>query len=142
MPEQLVVGKRYWIDDSTVYVDSDENEYAQVYLDEEKKCGVGNMCTSHFETVGRFLLYGESLENFVNGSIGHLLKDIIAWCEEGSRSLLADALTLYIYDKHLDIPENMEKEFLVKSTPAKYFIEQGMEAEYDKYVGYSLYCVD
>lgn len=143
MPDQLVVGKKYWIDESTAWKDSDGDEYAQVYLDEDKQYRVGDMLTSHFETVYRYLNYGESLCNYVNSHIGFLLKDIIAWCVKQSIcNSLADNLILYISDNHLDIAENMEKEFVVNSVSFREFAERGMEKEYGKYMGYSLYCID
>ncbi len=54
MPGQLVVGKKYWVDESTVWKDPDGDEYAQVYLDEAKEYRVGDMLTSHFELVGGY----------------------------------------------------------------------------------------
>lgn len=144
MPGQIVVGKKYWIDDSTTWEDSDGDEYAQVYLDEYKQHKVGNMLTSHFKTIYRYLNYGVSLSNYINSNIGFLLKDIIRWCvvNESSENPLASNLILYISDKHLDAAENMEKEFVVNSVSFREFVERGMEKEYEKYMGYSLYCMD
>lgn len=38
--------------------------------------------------------------------------------------------------------ENMEKEFIVNSHPYKSFAEKGMLDEYEKYLGYSMKCID
>ena len=69
MPEQITVGKKYWIDYSTAWKDHDGDEYAQVYLDEAKEHRVGELMTSHFETVYRYLNYGESLTHYVNSRL-------------------------------------------------------------------------
>lgn len=142
MPQQLVLGKKYWIDDSTTWKDSDGDEYAQVYLDESKENLIGDMCTSHFETIYRYLNYGASLSTYVNTKTGFLLKDIIGWCLNNPGHSLAKNLILYIHDNKLDISENMEKEFIVNSIPFKEFVERGKEEEYMKYMGYSMYCID
>ena len=139
---QLTVGKKYWMDVSTKYKDTDGDEYAQIYLDEDKTKYVGNMHTSHFEIVYRYLNYGDSLSNYINSHIGFLLKDIIGWCLNNSNHSLAEHLILYIHDNKLDVPENMEKDFVVNSVPFKEFAERGMEEEYMKYMGYSMYCID
>ena len=142
MPGQLVVGKKYWIDDSTAWKDSDGDEYAQVYLDEAKENRVGDMLTNHFETIYRYLNYGASLSTYLNTHTGFLLKDIISWCLNNPNHSLACNLILYIHDNKIDTAENMEKEFVVNSVPFKEFVERGMEEEYMKYKGYSMYCID
>lgn len=143
MKGQIVVGKKYWIDESTSYKDSYGDEYAQVYLDEDKQHGVGNMPTSHFEAIYRYLNYGGSLSSYINSHIGFLLKDIIRWCvNEPSGNSLASNVIRYIHDNHLDVAENMEKEFVVNSIPFREFAKRGMESEYEEYMGYSLYCID
>ena len=38
--------------------------------------------------------------------------------------------------------ENMGKEFIVNSHPYKSFAEKGMLDEYEKYLGYSMKCID
>lgn len=135
---QLVVGNIYWMDASTAYKDSDGDEYAKIYLDEAKTQYVGNLLTIHFEIVYRYLNYGASLSNYINTNVGFLLKDIIGWCLNNSNHSLAEHLILYIHDNKLDIPENMEKEFVVNSKPFREFAEHGMEEEYMKYMGYSV----
>lgn len=142
-PGQISKGSRYWIDESSVWKDSDGDEYAQVYLDEDKQHWVGNMLTSHFEAIYRYLNYGGSLSSYINSHIGFLLKDIIGWCvNEPSGNSLASNVIRYIHDNHLDVAENMEKEFVVNSIPFREFARRGMESEYEKYMGYSLYCID
>ena len=142
MPGQIVIGRKYWIDESTVWTDSDGDEYAQVYLDEEKEHRVGELLTSHFEIVYRYLNYGGSLEPYLNTHIGFLLKDIINWCLQNPSHLLAEKLILYIHDNKLDTKENMEKEFVVNSVPFRDFAERNRQEEYAKYMGYSMYCID
>lgn len=143
MPGQLVVGKKYWVDESTIWKDDSDDEYVQIYLDEDKQHRVGNMHTSHFETIYRYLNHGGSLSSYINSHIGFLLKDIIGWCvNEPSGNSLASNVITYIRDHHLDVAENMEKEFIVNSVPFREFAERGMEKEYEKYMGYTLYCID
>ena len=139
---QLVVGKKYWIDDSTAWKDSDGNVYAQVYLDEARENLVGNMDTSYFVSIYRYLNYGGSLATYINTHTGFLLKDIISWCLNKPGDSLANNLISYIHDNNLDVSENMEKEFVVNSVPFKEFVDRGMEEEYMKYMGYSMYCID
>lgn len=50
-PGQISIGTRYWMNENSVWKDSDGDEYAQVYLDEDKQHWVGNMLTSHFEAI-------------------------------------------------------------------------------------------
>ncbi len=142
MPGQLIVGKKYWIDDSTAWKDSDGDEYAQIYLDEAKEHRVGDMLTSHFKTIYRYLNYGGSLSSYINTHTGFLLKDIISWCLNNQEHQLSEKLILYIHDNKLDKKENMEKEFVVNSISFREFAERGMEEEYMKYMGYSMYCID
>lgn len=142
IPEQIIVDKKYWIDETTEYKDCDGDEYAEVYLDEAKKHRVGMIQTKHFETVYRYLNYGESLSNYINSHTGFLLKDIISWCLSNPTSSLANNLIMYIHDNKLDAEENMEKDFVVNSIPYKEFAKRGMQEEYIKYMGYSMYCLD
>lgn len=142
MPGQLIVGKKYWIDDSTAWKDSDGDEYAQVYLDEAKENRVGKMLTTHFETVYRYLNHGGSLSSYINTHTGFLLKDIINWCLNNPEHQLSEKLIMYIFNNNLNTKENMEKEFVVNSIPFKEFAEKGMEEEYLKYLGYSMHCIE
>lgn len=142
MPGQLIVGKKYWIDDSTTWKDSDGDEYAQVYLDEKKENMVGHMSTNHFETIYRYLNYGASLSHYLNTQTGFLLKDIISWCLNNWEQQLSQKLIMYIHDNKLNKKENMEKEFIINSTPFKEFVERDMADEYMKYLGYSMCCID
>ena len=118
IPEQIIVDKKYWIDETTEYKDCDGDEYAEVYLDEAKKHRVGMIQTKHFETVYRYLNYGESLSNYINSHTGFLLKDIISWCLSNPTSSLANNLIMYIHDNKLDAEENMEKEELSQKNKA------------------------
>ena len=136
---QIIEGHKDWIDESTLYTDSDGDEYAKVYLDENKEHFVGNLLTSHFETIYRYLLYGDSLSNYVNSNKGFLLKDIISWCLSNTNHSLSEHILLYIHDHVLNIEENMEKEFIVNSEPFKNFNDK---EDYMKYMGYSLICID
>ena len=136
---QIIEGHKYWIDESTLYTDFDGDEYAKVYLDENKEHFVGNLLTSHFETIYRYLLYGDSLSNYVNSNKGFLLKDIISWCLTNTNYSLSEHILLYIHDHVLNIEENMEKEFIVNSEPFKNFNDK---EDYMKYMGYSLICID
>lgn len=142
MPEQITVGKKYWIDYSTAWKDHDGDEYAQVYLDEAKEHRVGELMTSHFETVYRYLNYGESLTHYLNSHTGFLLKDIIRWCLNNKNTTIAGNLMKYICDNQLDVEENMEKDFTVNYASYGESTERGMIAEYLMYHGYSMNCID
>ena len=48
-PSQIIVGNQYWIDENSIYKDSDNDEFVQVYLDESKQYPIGNMLISHFK---------------------------------------------------------------------------------------------
>lgn len=139
---QVTIGKKYWMDVSTKYKDADGDEYAHIYLDEDKAKYVGNMLTSHFELVYRYLCYGASLSYYVNSKTGFLLKDIIGWCFKNPNHNLAENLIVYIDENKLYVPENLEKEFIIKHTSYKEFVERGIGEEYLKYMGYSMYCID
>ena len=139
---QLMIGRKYWMDVSSKYKDIDGDEYAQIYLDEDRTKYVGNMLTSHFEIVQRCLNYGDSLSIYINSHIGFLLKDIIGWCLNNPNHSLSEHLILYIRDNKLDVLENMEKDFVVNSVPFREFVERGMEEEYMRYMGCSMYCID
>lgn len=142
IPSQLVVGKKYWIDDSTIRKDYYGDEYAQVYLDEAGKNRVGDMRTSYFETIYRYLNYGVPLSTYINTHTGFLLKDIISWCLNNPHHSLANHLIMYIHDNKLNTADNMEKEFVVNHVSAKEFAERGMIEKYMKYMGYSIQCVE
>lgn len=47
-PKQITVGNVYYLDETTLYVDSDGNEYAMIYRDIHKKQVVGRLSTQHF----------------------------------------------------------------------------------------------
>lgn len=49
----LLVGKRYWLDELTIYKDADKDEYAQIYLDKEKEYYVGQFLINHFKEIRR-----------------------------------------------------------------------------------------
>ena len=142
MPGQLVVGKKYWIDYTTAWKDRDGDEYAQVYLDEKKEHRVGEMLTSHFEKVYRYLNYGGSLTNYIGSGTGFLLKDIMSWCLNNPEYSLAGNLLLYIHDHKLDVEENMEKDFVVNHTPYLQLAKNGNADEYMKYMGYTMCCME
>ena len=57
------------------------------------------------------------------------------------RSLSTNIMKI-IHDEKLDIKENMDKDFVVNYIPYNSFKKRGMEKEYKKYNGYSLYCLD
>ena len=48
MPEQIIVGRFYWMDETTKWKDSDGDEYAQIYTDELRQNRVGDMLCKHF----------------------------------------------------------------------------------------------
>ena len=51
IPGHLVVGKKYWIYTPSTWKDSDGDEYAEIYLDEDREYKVGMMLTKHFEPI-------------------------------------------------------------------------------------------
>ena len=139
---QVIVGKKYWIDLASKYTDSDGDEYVNVYLDEAGENHVGIMMYNHFTIIYRYLNFGGSLSSYVNTKTGFLLKDIIGWCLNNQNHSLAMNIIMYIHDNKLNIPENMEKEYIVNHIPFRDFAERGMAEEYEKYMGYSMYCID
>ena len=48
MPEQIIVGNSYWMDETTKKKDLDGDEYAQIYKDKLKQNKVGCMLCKHF----------------------------------------------------------------------------------------------
>lgn len=46
---QIVAGKYYYIDTTTMYKDTEGDEYVEVYDDEKKESFIGRMNTNHFE---------------------------------------------------------------------------------------------
>ena len=44
----IEVGKIYYIDETSLYVDSDGDEYGKIYKDKWRKEYIGNMLTKHF----------------------------------------------------------------------------------------------
>ena len=100
------------------------------------------MNLEYFKIVYHYLNYGASLTSYINTDQGFLLKDIISWCLNNQEYQLSDKLIMYIHEKHLDTKENMEKEFIVNSHPYKSFAGKGMLDEYEKYLCYSMKCID
>lgn len=87
--------------------------------------GLG-ICLQAILRLYRYLNYGGSLSSYINSHIGFLLKDIIGWCvNEPSGNSLASNVIRYIHDNHLDVAENMEKEFVVNSIPFREFERSG-----------------
>lgn len=136
-PEQVKVGKLYWVDDSTKYTDSDGDEYVTVYSDAEGTKEVGNMLTKHFENDYQYIRYGLSLSSYVNDIKGNLLEDILKWCNDNAIYVsLARDIWKYIQDNGIDKQENMKKEYLVKHTSFKELCERGIGEAYMNYMGY------
>ena len=48
IPSQIDVNEIYYLDETTLYVDSDGDEYATIYKDRWKTQRIGNMLTKHF----------------------------------------------------------------------------------------------
>ena len=48
LPKQIETGKTYYFDETSIYVDTDGDEYAKIYNDQYRKSFVGNMLTKHF----------------------------------------------------------------------------------------------
>ena len=48
IPTQIEEDKIYYLDETSLYVDLDGDEYAKIYKDKWKKQFVGNMLTKHF----------------------------------------------------------------------------------------------
>lgn len=48
LPEQINEGESYYLDETSLYVDSDGDEYAKIYKDKFRKEFIGNMLTKHF----------------------------------------------------------------------------------------------
>lgn len=48
MPNQVEVGKTYYMDETTIWCDTDGDEYAAIYKDELKHNKIGNLLLSHF----------------------------------------------------------------------------------------------
>ena len=142
IPEQLEVGKKYWIDDSSEWSDTDGVTYAKVYLEEGKLTCIGNMRTDHFRTVYRYLNHGGSISSYINTHTGFLLKDIINWCMNNQDHQISEKLLLYILNEGLNTKENLEKEFIVNHIPFNEFVKRGEEESYSKYLGYYLHCID
>lgn len=42
-------GKQYWIDETSIYKDSDGTEYVEVYTNENKEKLIGRFRTDHFD---------------------------------------------------------------------------------------------
>ena len=129
------------MDAGSIFCDG-EDEYGNIYADEEKKNLIGTMNLSHFQEDYRSINHGVSLSCFENTKTSFMLKDIIGWCLKNVNSnALAENVINYIYDNGLDKPENQEKEYILNHVPLCEFVKRNQEAEYEKYGGYHLYCV-
>lgn len=141
-PNQLELGRLYWIDENTKYTDSDGDEYVTVFADANREREVGVLLTSHFGTDYKYMRYGMSLSIYVNDTMGNLLEDIIYWCNDvlsrGEHNSLAKNVMKYIKEHSLDKPDNMQREFFVKSKPFKEFEKEGNPDGYMCYMGYSV----
>jgi len=136
---RITKGKKYWLDAGSIFVQDDE-EYGNIYADEEKKNYIGVMKLSHFSEDYRSIKHGVSLSCFVNTKTSFMLKDIIEWCIKNTPcNALAEAVINYINDNGLNKPENQEKEYVINHVPIYEFAKRNKEAEYNKYGGYDLY---
>lgn len=50
-PNQIEVGKKYWIDETTKYTDPDGDEFVVVYTDKEGTHEIGSLSMKHFEVI-------------------------------------------------------------------------------------------
>lgn len=48
MPNQIEVGRFYWMDEKSKWKDEDGDEYAKIYTDELKHNYIGNLLCKHF----------------------------------------------------------------------------------------------
>lgn len=143
-PEQIKIGKKYWIDPASLWTDGDGDEWIKVYssLDNKEKNFIAQMKLEHFQTIYPILHYC-SLEGFVNTHTEFPLIYIIDWCKNNiPYHQLARKLLEYIKDKDLNTEENLLKDYVVNSIPFKEFEKAGNLDEYQKYLGYDLYCVE
>lgn len=139
MPNQLEEGKLYWLDEDSKYIDPDGDTYATIYRDAEATKEIGVLHIKHFRTDYKQIKYGLSLNAYLNTNQGILLEDIIDCCVKNAiNDSVARNILKYIKDRKLDTLENMQKEFLIKSNPLKYYEENGRVEEYAAYFGYSV----
>ena len=54
-PQQITVGRLYWMDENTIWKDTDGDEYARFYSNPIPRMEymIGNLKTSHFAIEGR-----------------------------------------------------------------------------------------
>lgn len=139
---QLVIGKKYWIDNKSKYADEDGDTYVEVYADEDKKQFIGRLLMGHFMPVKMPLKHGASLLHYVNTRIGFMLCDIVTWCKNNPEHALSTSIMRYINDNNLDAPENQYSDFIVNHVPFTAYHERGKADDYSRYMGYYLYCVE
>lgn len=140
MPKQITVGKKYWIDPLSEWIDCDGDTYVDVYSEEAKEHKIGTLNKNHFKIIYRYLKYGGSPD--VDSTSTYLLKDLIQWCLAQSSHSLASNVLRYIREHDLDCKENLEKEYAIKHEPYNSFAARRAESEYLEYMGYSVECME
>lgn len=139
-PIQIQKGKLYWLDEASLDVDNDGDEFAVIYADVEGTQYVGVLNTKHFIKDYQYVKLGMSLNAFVNNEEeGVLLEDILGWCEkQPAGNTLASNVLKYIKDKGIDTEENRHKEYFIKSMPIAAFEHTDKPSDYVAYMGYSV----
>lgn len=138
-PEQITLHRIYWVDENTKYTDTDGTTYATVYADISGNKLIGNLDMAHFRTYFDYLHYGLTLSHYINSYDGVLLGDVIDFCEKNKGfDCAARNVLKYINEKGYHTPENLFREFFIKSMPFKYAVENNKKQEYLSYVGYSV----
>ena len=136
--EKCLIGDRCWQDVKDSKQDKNGNECSFYYKDEKKEFALGYLPNKFFKIRYRFLLFGDSLGNWVNEDYSFLLKDIIDWCINNPNHQMSGSLLRYIDKKILNYKDLLYKEFYVKSKSFNEMARENKQEEYLKYSGYYL----
>ena len=133
-----LVGETYWQDVKDTFTSEDGKECSYYYKDEQKRKPIGYVPNECFKVRYRFLLFGDSLGNWINEEYSFMLKDIINWCCNNQSHQMSYNLLFFITRELGDYSDLLEKEFFVKSKSFNQMVAEGKEKEYEKYSGYYL----
>lgn len=143
-PSQLQIGKVYYLNEDTVFLDYEGDSYGRIYSDPYLNIEVGNMLLDHFdfEDSTKKLFVFDNLYQYINTNQSFLLKDIVKWCVRNINEPMSQYILELIEDRNLITGENLCKRYSIYHLSLDEFIRFKINRECLKYMGYELYCLD
>lgn len=146
-PAKLSKGEKYFLDESSLFVDTEGETYGNVFqFDNENE--LGQFPIDYFDLgCPNCLKENDNIEVYINSHKPIILKDIIKWCinikkskdEDSYENMISSYLMSLIVSKNLMYGEPLVSQFVINCSPLSEFISKNRTSEYFKFHGYSIY---